>query len=93
MNNHKKNAIEKQICTIVADLLCLDECSVPYTANIREELGADSLEIIEIIMALANTFDIEVCDEGVLIITTIDEIAAYVMAKASPRTVQLINPV
>lgn len=91
MNNHKVSATENQICTIIADLLCLDECNVPHTAHIRDELGADSLDIVEIIMALANTFDIEVGDEAIKAITTIDEIANYAVANTSPTLNKSLN--
>jgi acyl carrier protein len=84
VNHHEINAIEKQIRTIVADLLCLDECSLSNTAHIREELGADSLDTVELVMALADTFDVEFCEEDGFCISTISDIADYIAAKSVP---------
>jgi len=75
------NAIVEQIRTIVADLLCIDEHDLANTAHIQEELGADSLDTVEIIIALANTFDIEIRDDEIDGISTISDIAAYIAAK------------
>ncbi|MBV7327801.1 acyl carrier protein [Chloroflexi bacterium TSY] len=61
----------------------LDEHNVTQTAHIREELGADSLDVVEIICALANTFKIDVCDDDVQNISTIHEIATYIADKSA----------
>lgn len=85
MNQQKINGnrIEEKVCLIIAEKLCLDACKVSHTAHIQEDLNADSLDIVEIIMALAKTFNINICADDFQTINTIDDIVTYITAKVS----------
>jgi len=59
----EKNEVEKKLRTIVTAQLCVDDNKVVGTANFINDLGADSLDIVEIIMTAEEDFDIEIKDE------------------------------
>ncbi|MBV7339836.1 acyl carrier protein [Chloroflexi bacterium TSY] len=62
-------------------MLNIDEARVVSTAHVRDDLGADSLDIVELITTLSNTFEINVRDHEVQQISTIGETAAYIDRK------------
>jgi acyl carrier protein len=53
------------------------------TASFIEDLGADSLDIVELIMALEEEFDLEIPDEDAEKIQTVDDVTKYVTGKQS----------
>lgn len=71
----------EQIRSIVAEQLGveLDDCTAE--ASILDDLGADSLDVVELVMALEDAFDIEVPDEDVEGIRTIGDVERYVSAR------------
>jgi acyl carrier protein len=74
--------VEKKIKSIVLDRLdnlSIDE--INPMAKLTEDLGADSLTIVEIIMELEDTFDIEISDNDIDEKSTIDDIIKYIEAK------------
>lgn len=75
------NTTLHQVRTLIADLLGLDSQQIATHAHLQTELGADSLDVAEIIIALSSTFSIEVRDNEVEAIRSVDAIAAYIDAK------------
>jgi acyl carrier protein len=69
-----------RICTIVADHLGVDVREVTPEANILDDLGADSLDVVELVMSLEDAFDIQVDDEEVEAMRTIRDIQQFVIA-------------
>jgi acyl carrier protein len=65
---------------IIVDILNVDEEKVTETARFREDLQADSLDLVELIMAFEDKFDAEISDEDVQKITTVGEAVAYIDA-------------
>jgi acyl carrier protein len=63
---------------IIVDLLGVDEGQVTLEASFREDLAADSLDLVELIMALEEEFDGQITDEEAQKITTVGEVVAYV---------------
>jgi acyl carrier protein len=57
------SSIEKRVKEIVAEQLGVDEGQVTNEASFQEDLGADSLDTVELVMALEEEFDIEISDE------------------------------
>ena len=53
--------ILEKVRSIVADQLCLEQAQVRPDANFSTELGADSLDVVELVMALEEGFGIEIC--------------------------------
>ena len=57
------SSIDKRVKEIVAEQLGVDEAQVTNEASFMEDLGADSLDTVELVMALEEEFDIEISDE------------------------------
>ncbi len=67
-----------RIRTLVASQLGVDAAEVTEDASILEDLGADSLDVVELVMALEEAFDIEVPDEDVETMRTVGDVERYV---------------
>ncbi len=68
---------------IIVDQLGVDEEDVTSDASFIDDLGADSLDIVELIMAFEEEFDIEIPDEDAEKITTVGEAVEYIESKLS----------
>jgi len=67
-----------EIKAIIVDLLGADEGKVTMEARFREELEADSLDLVELIMAFEDKFGAEISDEDAQKITTVGEAVRYI---------------
>lgn len=67
-----------EIKAIIVDLLGVDEAKVSPEARFREELEADSLDLVELIMAFEDKFGGEISDEDAQSITTVAEAVKYI---------------
>lgn len=63
---------------IIVELLGVDESKVVETARFREDLEADSLDLVELIMAFEEEFGGEISDEDAQTITTVGEAVKYI---------------
>ena len=63
---------------ITVDLLNVDESKVTPEARFREDLEADSLDLVELIMAFEDKFGGEISDEDAQNITTVGEVVKYI---------------
>lgn len=72
------NDIEKRVKAIIRDQLGVGEEEVTPNAEFIGNLGADSLDIVELIMALEEEFDLEIPDEEAEKIRTVDDVIQYV---------------
>ena len=70
-----------KIKSIIVDQLDADENEVTMEANIQDDLGADSLEVVDLVMSIEENFDIEIPDEDVENIKTVGDIVKYIEAK------------
>jgi acyl carrier protein len=70
--------IGQRVRALVAEQLGIDAGEVDEQANLLDDLGADSLDVVELIMALEDEFDIEVPDEDAEQIRTIADVERYV---------------
>jgi acyl carrier protein len=71
-------ATEERVKKIVVDLLGVDEDRVIPSARFREDLEADSLDLVELIMAFEEEFGGEITDEDAQKITTVGEAISYI---------------
>jgi acyl carrier protein len=76
-----KEAIYEKMKGIVVDQLGVEEAEVTMEANFIEDLGADSLDIVELIMALEEEFEIEVPDEDAEKLNTVESAITYILSK------------
>jgi acyl carrier protein len=67
-----------EIKEIIIDLLGADESKITMDARFREELEADSLDLVELIMAFEDKFSAEISDEDAQKITTVGEAVRYI---------------
>jgi acyl carrier protein len=69
---------QERVTVIIVDLLGVDEEQVVPAARFREDLEADSLDLVELIMAFEEEFDGEISDEAAQKITTVGEAVTYI---------------
>ncbi len=74
----------KQVQEIIVDLLGVEEGEVTRTAKFREDLEADSLDLVELIMAFEERFGGEISDEDAQKITTVGEAVDYIDQNLQP---------
>lgn len=72
------SSIEERVTDIVVEQLQLDRDKVHPESKFVDDLGADSLDTVELVMALEEEFEIEIPDEEAEKITTLREAIAYV---------------
>ena len=71
------SSIDKRVKEIVAEQLGVDESQVTNEASFMDDLGADSLDTVELVMALEEEFDIEISDENAEKIQTVQDAVDY----------------
>ena len=74
-------ALEQKVKEIVVDQLGVDENEVVDDAHFIEDLGADSLDTVELVMAFEEEFGIEIPDEDAEKITTVGTAISYLKDK------------
>lgn len=72
------SAVDKRVKEIVAEQLGVDEAQVTNEASFMDDLGADSLDTVELVMALEEEFDIEISDEDAEKIQTVNDAIEYI---------------
>lgn len=69
--------ILEQVIDIVAEELAVDRDEVTEDSSFIEDLGADSLDVVELVMAFEEEFDVEIPDEDAEDIRTVDDAVSY----------------
>ncbi len=77
----KMEEVQGKLKEIVMDRLNAEEDQIKPEASFVEDLGADSLDIVELIMGIEEEFDIEIPDEDAEKLTTVGEAMEYVKVK------------
>jgi len=67
-----------KVKTVIVEQLGIDESSVRMESSFLDDLGADSLDIVEFIMALEEEFGLEIPDEDVEKIVTVKDVVEYI---------------
>lgn len=75
--------LEERVKKIITEQLAVDASEVVEEAKFVEDLGADSLDTVELVMALEEEFDIEIPDEDAEKIRTVKEAIDYIREKVS----------
>ena len=73
---------EEKIKQIIVEQLGVDEAEVTASASFQDDLGADSLDIVELVMAFEEAFDVEIPDEDAEKIKTVEDAIDYIKAHA-----------
>ena len=71
-------AVEDKMIDIIVEQLSVDREKVVPGASFVDDLGADSLDLVELIMAMEEEFDVEIPDEEAEMITTVQNAIDYV---------------
>jgi acyl carrier protein len=74
-------AVEEKVKQIIVEQLGVDEAEVTPTASFVDDLGADSLDTVELLMAFEEAFNIEIPDEDAEKIATVKDAIAYIEKK------------
>lgn len=80
--------IFERVKKIVAEQLEVDPTQVTPEANFANDLGADSLDTVELVMALEEEFEIEIPDEAAEQIATVQAVVDYINNKVAAAPVQ-----
>ncbi len=70
--------VEQQIKAIIAEQLGVSESSITNESSFVDDLGADSLDTVELVMALEEEFETEIPDENAEQITTVQEAINFI---------------
>ncbi|MES2221250.1 MAG: acyl carrier protein [Acidobacteriota bacterium] len=71
-------AVEEKVKQIIVEQLQVDEAEVTPTASFQEDLGADSLDVVELVMQFEEAFDLEIPDEEAEKITSVQQAIDYI---------------
>ncbi|WP_223700264.1 acyl carrier protein [Sutcliffiella deserti] len=72
--------ILERVTKIVVDRLGVDESEVNLDSKFKDDLGADSLDVVELVMELEDEFDLEISDDEAENITTVADVVNYIKA-------------
>lgn len=70
--------VQEQVTKIIVERLGVDEDKVVPTATFKEDLGADSLDVVELVMELEDEFGQEISDEDAEKIVTVGDAVAFI---------------
>jgi acyl carrier protein len=70
--------LEDKVRKIIADTLSKSESEIKLESSLTEDLGADSLEVVELTMAMEEEFSIEIPDEDIEKLSTVKDIIDYI---------------
>lgn len=73
----------EKVIAVLADKLSKDESEIKLESNIKDDLGADSLDMVEVVMGLEDEFGIEVPEEDLGKILTVGDIVKYLESKTA----------
>ena len=74
-------AVDQKVKQIIVEQLGVDAGQVDGTASFVDDLGADSLDLVELVMAFEEAFDLEIPDEDAEKIRTVKDAIDYIDAK------------
>ncbi|AWE06644.1 acyl carrier protein [Lysinibacillus sp. 2017] len=77
------STVFERVSKVVVDRLGVDESEVKLEASFRDDLGADSLDVVELVMELEDEFDMEISDEDAEKIATVGNAISYIENKIS----------
>ena len=75
-------SVEEKVKHIIVEQLGVDEDEVKAEASFVDDLGADSLDVVELVMALEEEFELEISDEDAEKLITVQKAIEYIQANA-----------
>ena len=77
------STVFERVSKVIVDRLGVDESEVKLEASFRDDLGADSLDVVELVMELEDEFDMDISDENAKKIATVGDAISYIESKVS----------
>ncbi|MBS4207656.1 acyl carrier protein [Bacillus sp. FJAT-50079] len=71
----------ERVTQIIVDRLGVEESKVTLEASFKDDLGADSLDVVELVMELEDEFDLEISDDDAEKIATVGDAVNYIESK------------
>ena len=78
-------SVEQKVKQIIVEQLGVDEGQVDAGASFVDDLGADSLDIVELVMAFEEAFELDIPDEDAEKIATVKDAIEYIEAKSAKK--------
>jgi acyl carrier protein len=78
-------SVDQKVKQIIVEQLGVDEGQVDGTASFVDDLGADSLDIVELVMAFEEAFELDIPDEDAEKIGTVKDAVEYIEAKMAKK--------
>jgi acyl carrier protein len=75
-------SVEEKVKQIIVEQLAVSEDEVKPTASFVDDLGADSLDVVELVMALEENFGLQIPDEDAEKISTVQQAIDYISSRA-----------
>ena len=75
------STVLERVTKVIVDRLGVDESEIKMEASFRDDLGADSLDVVELVMELEDEFDMEISDDDAEKITTVGDTVTYIERK------------
>ena len=75
-------SVEDKVKHIIVEQLGVDEDEVKASASFVDDLGADSLDVVELVMALEEEFGLEISDDDAEKLTTVEQAVTYIKGHA-----------
>jgi acyl carrier protein len=79
-------SIEEKVKQLIVEQLGVDEAEVTPTAHFIDDLGADSLDIVELVMTFEESFEVEIPDEDAEKIQTVKDAVDYIQSHVKSST-------
>ncbi len=76
-------SVEERVRNIICDQLAVEPEKVTLPASFIDDLGADSLDIVELVMTMEEEFDLEIPDEDAEKIKSVNDVINYIKAKVN----------
>jgi len=76
-------SVEERVRNIICDQLAVEQDKVTLNASFIDDLGADSLDIVELVMTMEEEFDLDIPDEDAEKMKTVGDVIKYIASKAS----------
>jgi acyl carrier protein len=77
------STVLNRVTKVIVDRLGVDESEVKIEASFRDDLGADSLDVVELVMELEDEFDMEISDDDAEKIATVGDAVSYIEEKVN----------
>ena len=77
-----RDQVTSQVKDLIADSLGVEQDTIQVTSSFIDDLGADSLDIVELVMAIEKDFELDIPDEDAERISTVQDAIDYILDQA-----------